>query len=357
MQDGGLLASWNPRTSRADFLVAKDGSGTNRTVNEALIALARMGHRRTQRIIIYVKSGMYAEKVEIHRDVKNVMLVGDGIDKTIITGSHSVVGDDSTRSSATVGKSRGLITWPRFIVIKVLVLKNHQAVALRVSSDLAVFYWCSFKAYQDTLYAHSNRQFYRDCQVYGTIDFIFGDASMVMQNCDIFVRRPMKSQANMITAQGRDNPEENSGIAIHGCRVRPAPEFAGVKGSFRTYLGRPWRKYSRTVFLKTDLDGLIDPKRWTEWRGSYGLSTLFYGEYMNTGPGAATEKRVKWPGFHLVLSKLVLSQLVISFKDRIGFQSLVVCHSGLEYNKDIILWSEAWSPSLCNQKGSLEKGP
>ncbi|KAM2379768.1 hypothetical protein EV1_040171 [Malus domestica] len=117
MQDGGLLASWNPRTSRADFLVAKDGSGTNRTVNEALIALARMGHRRTQRIIIYVKSGMYAEKVEIHRDVKNVMLVGDGIDKTIITGSHSVVGDDSTRSSATVGVS-GDGFWARDITFE-----------------------------------------------------------------------------------------------------------------------------------------------------------------------------------------------------------------------------------------------
>lgn len=102
-------------------MVAKHGSGTHRTVNESVTALARMAHGRTQRIIIYVKSGVYAEKVEIHIDVKNVMLVCDGIDKTLITGSRSVLGDDSTRSSATVGKSRGLITWPRFIVINWLL--------------------------------------------------------------------------------------------------------------------------------------------------------------------------------------------------------------------------------------------
>ena len=178
--------------------------------------------------------------------------------------------------------------------------QKHQAVALRVSSDLAVFYQCSMKGYQDTLYTHSLRQFYRDCHIYGTIDFIFGDAPVVLQNCDIFVRRPMGHQHNMITAQGRYNPEENTCIVIHGCRVRPARDFEGVKGSYRTYLGRPWQKYSRTIFLKTDLDGLVDPQGWTEWRGSFALSTLYYGEYMNVGVGASTEKRVRWPGFHVL---------------------------------------------------------
>lgn len=178
--------------------------------------------------------------------------------------------------------------------------QKHQAVALRVSSDLAVFYQCSMKGYQDTLYTHSLRQFYRDCHIYGTIDFIFGDAPVVLQNCDIFVRRPMGHQHNMITAQGRYNPEENTGIVIHSCRVRSARDFEGVRGSYRTYLGRPWQKYSRTIFLKTDLDGLVDPKGWMEWRGSFALSTLYYGEYMNVGVGASTEKRVRWPGFHVL---------------------------------------------------------
>ncbi|XP_061999263.1 probable pectinesterase/pectinesterase inhibitor 36 [Rosa rugosa] len=310
--NGGLLASWSPATSRADFVVAKDGSGTHTTLNQAVAALARMGHRRPPRAIIYVKSGVYNEKVEIGGHMKNVMLVGDGMDRTVITGSRSVVDGDSTLTSATFGVS-GDGFWARDITFENTAgPQKHQAVALRVSSDLAVFYRCSIKGYQDTLYTHSLRQFYRDCHIYGTIDFIFGDAPVVLQNCDILVRRPMGHQSNMITAQGRDNPGENTGIVIQGCRVRPAREFEGVKGSYRTYLGRPWQRYSRTLFLKTDLDGLVDPKGWTEWRGSFALSTLYYGEYMDVGVGASTDKRVRWPGFHVLNSPQEVSPFTVS---------------------------------------------
>ncbi|XP_019100987.1 PREDICTED: probable pectinesterase/pectinesterase inhibitor 36 [Camelina sativa] len=189
---------------------------------------------------------------------------------------------------------------------------KHQAVALRVNSDLSLFYRCSFKGYQDTLFTHSLRQFYRDCHIYGTIDFIFGDAAAVFQNCDIFVRRPMDHQGNMITAQGRDDPHATTGISIQHSRVRAAPEFEAVKGRFKNYLGRPWKKYSRTVFLKTDLDGLIDPRGWREWSGSYALSTLYYGEFMNTGAGAETTRRVNWPGFHVLRGEEEASPFTVS---------------------------------------------
>ncbi|KAK1559021.1 hypothetical protein Q3G72_009607 [Acer saccharum] len=98
---------------------------------------------------------------------------------------------------------------------------KHQAVALRVASGLSVFCHCSFKAYQYTFYMILLRQFYRDCHVYGTIDFIFGDASAALfHNCDILVRRPMDHQANMITVQGRDHTESNKGVSIIGLRIR-----------------------------------------------------------------------------------------------------------------------------------------
>lgn len=90
MQNRRLVASWNPRTSRANFAVAKDGSRTHRTINEAVAALARMCHRRSQSMIIHVTSSVYEGEVEIHRDIRNVMLVGDGIDRTIVTGSCTV---------------------------------------------------------------------------------------------------------------------------------------------------------------------------------------------------------------------------------------------------------------------------
>ncbi|KAG2669333.1 hypothetical protein I3760_14G029700 [Carya illinoinensis] len=267
---GGILTLWNTSTSSANFIVAKVGSGTHRTINAAVVALSRME--------------VYNEKVEMRWNMKNVMLVGDGIDKTIVTRNRNVLDGVS-----------GDGFWVRNITFENTTGPYKlRAVALRVSSDRAVFYRCSFRGYQDTLCVHSLRQLYRDCHIYGTIDFIFGDVTAVFQNCDIFLRRPMRHQANMITSQGRVDSNENTGIAIQGCRVRSARDLSAVKNStFRTFLGRPWKKYSRTVFMKTDLDGSIDPEGWTEWRGNFSLSMLFFGEYMNKGIGASTQRRVK----------------------------------------------------------------
>jgi pectinesterase len=189
--------------------------------------------------------------------------------------------------------------------------QKHQAVALRSGSDFSVFYSCSFKGYQDTLYVHSQRQFYRDCDIYGTVDFIFGDAVAVLQNCNIYVRRPMSKQKNTVTAQGRTNPGENTGIVIHNSRVMAAPDLRPVQGSFKSYLGRPWKKYSRTVFLKSNIDGLIDPAGWLPWKGDFALSTLYYGEYMSTGSGASTKGRVKWPGYHTITSPLEAGKFTV----------------------------------------------
>ena len=98
------MVSWNRATSKADFVVAKDGSGTHKTINEAVAALARMGHSRPQRAIMYVKSGVYHEKVEIDRNLRNVMFVGDGMSRTIVTGNRNVPDGATTLSSATFGK-------------------------------------------------------------------------------------------------------------------------------------------------------------------------------------------------------------------------------------------------------------
>ncbi|KAJ6672854.1 PECTINESTERASE/PECTINESTERASE INHIBITOR 61-RELATED [Salix viminalis] len=95
--------------------------------------------------------------------------------------------------------------------------------------------------YQDTLYVHSNRQFFRECNIYGTVDFIFGNAAVVLQNCSIYARKPMASQKNTITAQNRKDPNQNTGISIHACRILAGSDLAPSKGSFPTYLGRPWK--------------------------------------------------------------------------------------------------------------------
>ncbi|XXG81827.1 hypothetical protein AAC387_Pa09g2388 [Persea americana] len=288
-------------TVAADIVVAKDGSGNYKTISEAVAASVKL-RSGTKRFVIHVKAGLYSENVEIMRSMKNLMFIGDGIDSTIVTGSKNVQDGSTTFRSATFAISGDGFIARDMTFQNTAGPQKHQAVALRSGSDLSVFYRCSFKGYQDTLYVYSQRQFYRECDVYGTVDFIFGDAAVVFQNCNIYVRRPMSGQQNTVTAQGRSDPNENTGISIHNSRVTAAADLKAVQASFKTYLGRPWQKYSRTVFMKTFLDSLIAPQGWSEWSGNFALSTLYYGEYTNTGGGAGTSSRVKWPGFHVITS-------------------------------------------------------
>lgn len=178
--------------------------------------------------------------------------------------------------------------------------EKHQAVALQVSADHAVIYRCNISGYQDTLYVHSQRQFYRECDIYGTVDFIFGNAAVVLQNCNIWARKPLPQQKNTITAQGRKDPNQNTGISIHSCQLWVTSELYPVKWQYPTYLGRPWKMYSRTVYMETYMDNHINPAGWLEWNGSFALQTLYYGEYLNNGPGSWVGKRVTWPGYRVI---------------------------------------------------------
>lgn len=189
--------------------------------------------------------------------------------------------------------------------------QNHQAVALLSEADLSVFYRCGFEGYQDTLYVHSQRQFYKECYIYGTVDFIFGNAAVVFQNCMIYARKPIIGQQNTVTAQGRTDPNQNTGISIHNSRIMAAPELVPVLSSVQTYLGRPWKEYSRTVYLQCYLDTLVNPAGWLEWNGNFALNTLYYGEYKNTGPRSSTSRRVKWGGYHVITSASVASKFTV----------------------------------------------
>ncbi|KAG5230531.1 pectin methylesterase family protein [Salix suchowensis] len=277
--DRKLLQEPSPSSG---LVVAQDGSGDYSTIKDALDQAAAKSSGNG-RFVIYIKSGVYKEYLEIGQKLENIMLVGDGMTKTIITGNRrNGTGAVDTFHSATVGVDGGGFIARDITFQNTAGPQNHQAVALRSSSDHSVYYRCGFEGYQDTLYVHSKRQFYRECSIYGTIDFIFGDAAAVLQNCKIYVRRPMDGQKNVITAQGRSSPYSNTGIVIHNSQVLAAEDL----GSSKTYLGRPWRNYSR----------------WLEWDGNFALNTLYYGEYSNTGPGASTSGRVKWPGYKVITS-------------------------------------------------------
>ena len=189
---------------------------------------------------------------------------------------------------------------------------KHQAVAVRNGADLSTFYRCSFEGYQDTLYTHSLRQFYRECDIYGTVDFIFGNAAALFQNCNIYPRLPMPGQFNPITAQGRTDPNQNTGISIHNCTIRAADDLASSNSTTQTYLGRPWKEYSRTVYMQSFMDSLINTVGWREWDGNFALSTLYYAEYDNTGPGSDTTNRVTWPGYQVIANATDAANFTVS---------------------------------------------
>ncbi|PSR92928.1 Pectinesterase [Actinidia chinensis var. chinensis] len=158
---------------------------------------------------------------------------------------------------------------------------KHQAVALMSNSDQSVFYRCRTDAFQDSLYAHANRQFYHECNVYGTVDFIFGNSAVVLQNCNIL----------------------------------PKHWPLGNLSSVRTFLGRPWKNYSTTVYMGSMMGSFIDPKGWLPWTGDKAPDTIFYAEYKNFGPGSSTKNRVKWKELRNMTNKQATKFTVKSFID------------------------------------------
>ncbi|KGN49865.1 probable pectinesterase/pectinesterase inhibitor 61 [Cucumis sativus] len=296
-------------TIQADIVVAKDGSGKFKTVAEAIEAAPSSSGRR---IIIYIKAGKYEEEnLKVGRKKTNLMFVGDGKGITVISGGKSVYDKVTTFRTATFAGSGTNIILRDMTFENTAGPSKHQAVALRLSADHAVVYHCNIIGYQDTLYVHSNRQFFRECDIYGTIDFIFGNAVVVFQSCNIYARKPMAGQKNTITAQDRKDPNQNTGISIHACKIVATGDLEASKGSFPTFLGRPWKLYSRVVYMVSSMGDHIHPRGWLEWQGSFALDTLYYGEYMNSGPGAAVGQRVKWPGYRVITSTVEASKFTV----------------------------------------------
>ncbi|KAI7757538.1 hypothetical protein M8C21_033401 [Ambrosia artemisiifolia] len=295
---------------QADIVVSKDGNATFNTIKEAIKKAPQKSGRR---FIIYVKAGRYEESdLKVGRKKTNLMFIGDGKGKTVITGGISVADHVTTFHTASFAAT-GAGFMARDITFENYAgPEKHQAVALRIGADHSVIYRCSIIGYQDSLYVHSQRQFYRECDIYGTVDFIFGNAAVVLQNCNIYARKPMDRQKITITAQNRKDPNQNTGISIHSCKLLAQPDLVASNGSFQTFLGRPWKKYSRTVYLLSYMGDHIDPMGWLEWDGSFALDTLYYGEYMNYGPGAAVGRRVKWPGYRVITSAIEASRFTVA---------------------------------------------
>jgi len=269
-----------------DFTVAGDGSGTFRTVQEAINAVPDFRKNQTT---IYIRNGIYKEKLVLPTSKTNVKFVGEDVLKTILTfddfaqkknrfgeemgttGSSSffVFGDDFTAENITFENSAGPVG---------------QAVAVRIDGDRVMFRNCRFLGNQDTLYPHGekSRQYYKDCYIEGTVDFIFGWSTAVFDGCTIFC----KSNGYVTAASTLE--ETSYGFVFINSKITGS----AAEGSF--YLGRPWRPFAKTVFVNCYLDKQIKPEGWHNWDKKDAEKTAYYAEYKSKGPGANDKARVNW---------------------------------------------------------------
>ena len=269
-----------------DFTVSKEGKGNFKTVQEAINAVPDFRKKTTT---IFIKAGVYKEKLTLPATKNMVTFIGEDRDKTILTY------DDYASKKNIFGEEIGTTSSSSFFVYgeeftaENITFENSagpvgQAVAVRVDGDKAIFKNCRFLGFQDTLYPHGDRsrQFYKNCYIEGTVDFIFGWSTAVFQDCEIFCK-----QQGYVTAAST-NADTKYGFVFINCKITgDAPEH-----SF--YLGRPWRPYAQTVFIKCFLDKQIKPEGWHNWSKPDAEKTAFYGEYKNTGPGANSSSRVEW---------------------------------------------------------------
>ncbi|GFQ05785.1 probable pectinesterase/pectinesterase inhibitor 51 [Phtheirospermum japonicum] len=254
--------------------------------------------------LIRIRAGLYEETVRVPLEKKNVVFLGDGMGKTVISGSMNVGQPGmSTYNSATIG-----VVGDRFMASN-LTIKNiagsdaHQAVAFRSDSDQSVMENCEFIGNQDTLFANSLRQYYKSCHIQGNVDFIFGNAAAFFQDCLILVAPRQLNpenggEQNVVTAQGRTDPGQSTGLVFQNSVINGTKAYMDLYYKNpklrQTFLGRPWKEYSRTVFIRCTLEALISKDGWMPWKDDFALRTLYYGEFKNRGPGSNRSKRVPW---------------------------------------------------------------
>ena len=275
-----VSAAW-AQERQDTIVVSRDGTGNFRTLQEAIeSARAFMDYTVT----IYVKNGVYKEKVIVPSWVENIDIIGEDRDKTIITyDDHANINKMGTFRTYTVKVEGSDITF------KNLTIENNaaqlgQAVALHTEGDRLKFINCRILGNQDTIYtgAKFTRLYFKDCYIDGTTDFIFGPSTALFEDCIIYSKR------NSYVTAASTPKEAKYGYVFKHCKLTAEP------GVDKVYLGRPWRPYAYTLFIECELGKHIVSAGWHNWGKQSNEETARYMEYKNTGEGANASERVAW---------------------------------------------------------------
>ena len=296
-----FLAAWpvlaaNKNDHPDTLVVSRDGTGEFRTIDEAIeVCRAFMDYTK----VIYVKKGVYKEKLIIPSWLTNITICGEDRDNTIITWDAPanikmpVGGLDS--EAAVKGKLMGtfrtytLKVQGSYITLKDITIENNaaklgQAVALHTEGDHILIQNCRLLGNQDTVYTGvgGTRVAFYACYIEGTTDFIFGPSIAWFQNCEIH------SKANSYITAASTPAGQKYGYVFYKCRL------TADKDVDKVYLGRPWRPFAATIFMDCELGKHIRPEGWHNWNNAKNEETARYAEYGNKGEGASTKNRVKW---------------------------------------------------------------
>ena len=272
----------NPDT----LVVARDGTGEFRNVDDAIeVCRAFMDYHK----VIYVKKGVYKEKLIIPSWLTNIEICGEDRDNTIITwDDHANVKTQERPNGMGTFRTYTLKIEGSHITLKNITIENNsarlgQAVALHTEGDCLTFVNCRFLGHQDTVYTGvaGSRQLFNNCYIEGTTDFIFGPGTAWFENCEI------RSKADSYITAASTPADQPYGYVFHNCRLTADPNVTKV------YLGRPWRDYGYTLFMECELGSHIRPEGWHHWQKERE-QTARYLEYNNSGAGAETKARVTW---------------------------------------------------------------
>ena len=279
-----LTARYTQAADNFNMVVAKDGSGDYTTIQQAIDATKAFP---PQRITIFVKNGVYNEKVKVHSWNNDLTMIGESADSTIISWNDYF--DKINRGRNSTFHTYTMLVEGNDFVAENLTVENSsgpvgQAVALHIEADRCVFRHIRILGNQDALYAAGMncRQYYKNCYIEGTTDFIFGAATALFEDCTI------NSKSNSYITAASTSEGAPFGYVFKHCTLTAA------EGVNAVYLGRPWRKYAKTVFIECELGSHIVPEGWKEWSNSDNKQTTFYAEYKNHGLGAVTSERVGW---------------------------------------------------------------
>lgn len=266
------------------YIVAQDGSGDFTTIQDAIDASRSFP---PERVTIFIKEGIYKKKVKVHSWNTKLSLIGEDRENTIITVDDYFDKIDRGRNSTF--HTYTLLVQGNDFVAKNLTVENcagpvGQAITLHVEADRSIFRNCRFLGNQDTIYTagEGSRQYFKDCYIEGTTDFIFGGATAVFENCTIH------SKSNSYITAASTPKGIQYGFVIKNSRLTSGSGVDAV------YLGLPWRDFARTVFLNTEMGDHLIPEGWHNWNRTEAEETVLYAEYGNTGPGYQPGNRVSW---------------------------------------------------------------